>query len=209
MIEDAVEPQTDNMDAAIEQHIDVQEPSNDNEDSPHEKVMVPLHVVQKLRQKNKEMELELQWEKQRNTQSTPVPQEDDSSRYESATREDVNRSQKATMRMIEERMWIRSNPEKYEEINQSLKTFLKQRPHLARAIEDSPNRYEEAYTLMKALSPKQQQQLRKDVTQTVKKEAPNAPGGVPKAAALNEVADVMSMTDSEFAAWRQSKKRRR
>ncbi len=84
---------------------------------------------------------------------------------------------------------------------------MKQRPNLASAIDQATNRYEEAYTLMEALTPKQQQQL-KQSTQP-KKEAPNAPGGVPKAAAMNEAVDIMSMSDAEFSTWRQSKKKRR
>ena len=58
---------------------------------------------------------------------------------------------------------------------------------------------------MEALTPKQQAQLK---APQVRKEAPNAPGGVPKSAALNAAVDVMTMSDTEFAAWRQSKKRR-
>ena len=211
MNEDAVEPQAE----PIEQMIDHAEidtnvhEDNDQAERP-DKTMVPLSALQKVREKKKELELELQWERQRNAQIQAAaykPPEEDNSRYESATREDLNRSQEEAIRVIEERLWIKTNPEKYERLNQQLPEFLKQRPNLASAINLSPNRYEEAYALMDALTPKQQQQLTK--VSSPRKEAPNAPGGVPKAAALNEAVDIMGMSDSEFSAWRATKRKRR
>lgn len=201
----------------IEQIIDqVETDSNDqsvdvveHEEKKHAKTMIPLSVAQKLREQKKELELELQWERQRNAQaqqSSQQPKEEDNSRYESATKEDLNNSQNEAIRVIEERLWIKQNPEKYEKINEYLPQFLKQRPNLASAINSASNRYEEAFVLMEALSPKQQQQLRAAPTQ--KKDAPGAPTNAPKAAALNQSVDVMTMSDSEFDAWRQSKRRR-
>lgn len=211
-IEDAVEPQTAEpieqiMDQA-EADTNAQEGNDQTEQS--EKTMVPLSALQKLRDKKKELELELQWEKQRNAQqmqAPPKPAEDDNSRYESATREDLSRSQEEIVRIVEEKRWIKENPEKYERVNEFLPQFLKQRPNLASAINLAANRYEEAYELMDKLSPKQQQQIRQAAQP--KKQAPNAPGGVPKAAALSDAVDVMNMSDTEFAAWRTSKKKRR
>jgi hypothetical protein len=210
MNEEAVEPQAE----PIEQIMDQVDPVDSQPDSDQveslEKTMVPLSALQKVREKKKELELELQWERQRNAQAQAAaqqPPEEDNSRYESATREDLSRSQEEAIRVIEERLWIKTHPEKYEKVNEYLPQFLKQRPNLASAINQASNRYEEAYTLMEALTPKQQQQLAKPTP--VKKEAPNSPGGVPKAAALNEAVDLMGMSDSEFAAWRASKKKRR
>ena len=212
MKEEAVEPQAEPIEQIMDQHevdTNVQEDNEIGEPSQDKSPMIPLSVVQKLREKKKELELELQWERQRNAQSAQQkPPEEDNSRYESATREDLRNSQEEAIRVIEEKLWIRQNPEKYEKVNEYLPTFLKQRPNLASAINLASNRYEEAYTLMEALTPKQQQQLAKD-TKPHKKEAPNAPGGVPKAAVLNEAVDVMSMSDSEFVAWRKSKKKSR
>lgn len=213
MNEEAVEPQAEPIEQIMDQHeadTNVQE-GNDHVEQ-HEKTMVPLSALQKVREKKKELELELQWERQErqrlmNSHQAPKPPEDDNSRYESATREDLSKSQQEIVRIVEEKSWIKNNPEKYEKVNQYLPQFLKQRPNLASAIDQATNRYEEAYILMDALTPKQQQQL-KQASQP-KKEAPNAPGGVPKAAALNEAVDVMNMSDSEFYAWRQSKKKRR
>jgi hypothetical protein len=211
--EDAVEPQTaEPIEQIMDQHeadTNVQE-GDDQGEKAHEKTMVPLSALQKLREKKKELELELQWERQRNAQQAQAsqkPPEEDNSRYESATREDLSRSQEEAVRIIEEKLWIKQNPEKFEKVQEYLPQFLKQRPNLASAINLASNRYEEAYELMDKLTPKQQQQLAKP--QPPKKEAPNAPGGVPKAAALNETIDVMSMSDSEFAAWRSSQKKRR
>jgi hypothetical protein len=209
MSEDAVEPQ-ENLVEQVEQQdqVDV-----DHEQVAYEKTMVPLSALQKVREKKKEVELELQWERQQRQreQAAHKPAEEDNSRYESATKEDVQNSNAKIRKEIREEMWIEQNPEKYELINERLPSFLKQRPHLARAIEDSRNRYEEAYTLMEALTPRQQQQLKRDAgaPTLTKKEAPNSPGTIPKATAMNSAVDVMSMSDSEFASWRSSMKRKR
>lgn len=211
--EDAVEPQTQEPIEQILDDVQEQTPDDEIEPASQEKTMIPLSVAQKLREKKKELELELQWERQERqrlmqSQTVQTPKEDeDHSRYESATREDVLNAQEQAVRMIEERLWIKSNPEKYEKINAFLPQFLKQRPNLASAINSAQNRYEEAYTLMEALTPKQQQQIVKSAQP--KKEAPNSPAGVPKAASLNQAVDVMTMTDAEFTKWRQEQKRRR
>jgi len=218
MNEEAVEPQAEpieqildqpEVETPVENDIKVQEENEEGKTQP-KKTMIPLSVAQKLREQKRELELELQWERQRNAQAQATaqkPPEEDNSRFESATREDVTRSQEEAIRVIEERLWIKNNPEKYEKVNEYLPQFLKQRPNLASAINLASNRYEEAYTLMDALTPKQQQQLTKPIPP--KKEAPNAPGGIPKAAVMNDAVDIMNMSDTEFAAWRQSKKRRR
>lgn len=218
MDEEAVEPQLEPIDEIMEEAVSEYEEGFQPEAQENnvlverpEKTMVPLSVVQKLREKKKELELELQWERQRAKQTENLqktPPEDDGSRYESATKDDLNKSQEAVFRMFEEKSWIKNNPEKYEQVNQHLPKFLKQRPNLASAIDQASNRYEEAYLLMQALTPRQQQQLKNTVTQP-KKEAPNSPGGVPKAASLNQTVDVMNMSDSEFATWRNSQKKRR
>lgn len=214
--EEAVEPQLD-LDQVIEdaqeQVVEDQETAVEQHEEKPKKTMVPLSALQREREKKKELELELAYERRRIAEMQSKPPEDDSSRYESATRQDLmNKSaevQAQTIRAVEERMWIRQNPEKYARVTEELSTFLKQRPNLARAIDEAPNRYEEAYTLMDALSPKQQMQLKRDSTAQPKKQAPGSPGGVPKAAALNDAVDLMSMSDTEFAAWRKSKQKRR
>ncbi len=199
--EDTVEPQLDIV-QQIEQ--DVQEVQEEPQVEQSEK-QVPLSALQKERKKRQEVELELQWTKQQQQKPVEAPI-DDNSRYESATREDLSRAQDETIRALEEKMWIKNNPEKYEKINEYLPTFLKQRPNLASAINSASNRYEEAYELMDKLTPKQQEQIRKEAAP--KKQAPNAPTNAPKAAALNASVDVMNMSDQEFNAWRQQKKQR-
>lgn len=211
MDEDAVEPQEDAIAIMDQPEADTESEMHEEQNIAQEsKTQVPLSALQKERKKRQELELELQWERQRaerDRQAVQKPVEEDNSRFESATREDLDKKQLETVRMLEERLWIRSNPEKYEKINEFLPQFLKQRPNLASAIDSAPNRYEEAYTLMEALTPKQQQQIKSAAAP--KKEAPNAPTGIPKAAAMNQAIDVMSMSDSEFHQWRQSQKRRR
>lgn len=211
--EAAVDPQeAEPMDAIMEQHNaqhEAPEGNDQEQDARGERTMIPLSVAQKLRQQKRELELELQWERQRNSQNSPqAPQQEDTSRYESATREDLVKMQEQSIRIADERSWARQNPEKIEYVNENLQKFLKQRPHLAAAIDLAPNRYEEAFELMDKLSPKQKQ-LMKEPPKPVKKEAPNAPGSVPKAAALNEAIDYMKMSDAEFNAWRQEKRSRR
>lgn len=212
MLDEAVEHQIEQE--PIEQIVEAAQaeqnevPDSVEQEEPQKKTMIPLSVAQKLREQKRELELELQWEKQRNAQiqqQAQKPVEEDNSRYESATREEVARSQNETIRAVEERLWIKANPEKFEYINEHLPKFLKQRPNLTTAIELASNRYEEAFELMDKLTPKQKQQLVKP-TQSVKKDAPHSPNAVPKAAALNEAIDVMSMSDSEFMKWKQSKK---
>jgi len=214
MNEEAVEPQAEPIEHIVDQaqaDYSDQDDNGETERSGSQDTMVPLFVAQKLRDKNRELELRLQWEQQEREKLSSnavqkVP-EDDTSRYESATREDLNRSQAEIVRIVEEKRWIKDNPEKYELVNAQLTQFLKQRPNLTTAISQASNRYEEAYELMDKLTPKQQQQLARQATP--KKEAPNAPSGVPKAAAMNDALDVMNMSDSEFTAWRASKKRSR
>jgi hypothetical protein len=215
MEEEAVEPQSEPIGEIIDQAIPEQETPQEEAQTQEksDKTMIPLSVAQKLREKKRELELELQWERQERQrlmqmqQPSQKPVEDDNARYESATKEDLRSAQEEAIRAFEERQWIKQNPDLYEEVNEYLPQFLKQRPNLASAINQATNRYEEAYTLMKALSPKQQKELK--ASAPPKKEAPNAPTSVPKSAALNDAIDVMNMSDSEFAAWRASKRKRR
>lgn len=200
--EEAVEPQED-ISSEIEE-VQEQVEQEHVEEEP-KKTMVPLSVAQKLREQKRELELQLQWERQRSSNAPQPKEEDDETKYETATREDLGRSQQETVRILEERLWVKQNPEKFEIINQNLENFLKQRPNLASAINQASNRYEEAYLLMDALSPKEKKQLAKPPIP--KKEAPNAPGSVPRSAALNDAVDVMAMSDTEFAEWRKSKRR--
>lgn len=167
---------------------------------------VPLSALQKERRKRQEIEQELRWMKDREQQKAAPPPEPDESLYEAATKEDLGKAEQKIVRSVEEKIWIRQNQEKAQEVNEKLAEFLKQRPNLARAIEEAPNRYEEAWTLMDALSPKQKALLK---AAPIKKDAPGNPAAVPKAAALNQAVDVMNMSDSEFNAWRQSQRKRR
>lgn len=200
VIEQVLEVQEQEVEQDIEQVEVASEPKH-----------VPLSALQKERKKRQELEEELKWERrakelQMQQMAKPEP-EDDSSRYESATREDLVKAQNESIRIIEEKLWIKQNPEKYQKVNENLEQFLKQRPNLTQAIAAASNRYEEAFALMEALTPKQQTQLKQSAAP--KKVAPNAPTSVPKSAALNETVDVMSMSDAEFNKWRQSQKRRR
>jgi len=204
MTEETVEPQTEEIVDAVEQ-TSIESNENDSESS-ESRTQVPLSALQKERRRRQELEQELNWERKRQmAQQAPV--EEDNSRYESATKEDLSKTQRESIRIIEEKMWIKANPEKFEKINEHLTEFLKQRPNLTGAIESASNRYEEAYTLMEALTPKQQKQLK--TVAPPKKDAPNAPSSMPKATAMNQAVDFGSMSDEEFGKWKRSQIKRR
>ena len=166
---------------------------------------VPLSALQKERRKRQELELEIKWMKEQASKTAVQPEPDDT-RFESATREDLSKTREDIIRDVEERRWIKENPEHYEKVNELLPEFLKRRPNLATAIAAAPNRYEEAFELMDKLSPREQQKLR---SAPARKEAPGNPASVPKGAAMNQAVDVMSMDDKEFSAWRAAQKRSR
>lgn len=168
---------------------------------------VPLSALQKERRKRQEIEMELRWHKEQAQQrAVPAPEPDDT-RYEAATKEDLGKTQLQVIRAVEERTWIKQNPEKTEEVNEKLPEFLKQRPNLTAAIEAATNRYEEAWELMDKLTPKQKTALKTAVAP--KRDAPGSPSAVPKAAGLNQAVDIMGMTDPEYFAWRKAQQRKR
>jgi predicted acylesterase/phospholipase RssA len=195
----------------VEQQNDVSMPVEEQRDQ-----QVPLSALQKERRKRQEMEQELRMfrEHQLKMMQQPATQEEDESQYEPVTKADLKQQeakfkqlQAQTMRDAEEKTWIRQNPEKAEFINDRLTDFLKKRPNLAAAIEGATNRYEEAWELMDKLTPRQKAAL--TAPPAVKKATPGSPSGIPKAAAMNQAVDVMTMTDSEFASWRASQRKRR
>lgn len=191
------------VDQAIEQSAEDQ-PAPVQEAPQEERV--PLSALQKERRKRQEMEQELRWHKEQMMASRQPAPEPDETLYEAATKEDLGKAEQKIVRSVEERTWIRQNPDKVSDINEKLAEFLKQRPHLASAIENAPNRYEEAWELMDKLTPKQKAALR---PAPPRRDAPGNPAAIPKAAAMNQSLDVMSMSDSEFNAWRNSHRKRR
>lgn len=196
--QEAVPPETETElpnEAAAEQPQEAQE-------ADHEKTMVPLHVVQTERRKRQEAEQETKVLKEQQAKA-----EADDSRYESATKEDLSKSEEKTIRTMEERQWVKNNPELFKKINEELPEFLKLKPNLAIAIDQSTNRWEEAWELMSKLSPRHAQQPQP--VQKPKPQAPGSPSGVPKGAAMNETMDCMSMSDEEYFAWRDEKVGRR
>jgi len=103
MLDEAVEHQVEPIEQIVEaaQAEQNEVPESVEHEEPQKKTMIPLSVAQKLREQKRELELELQWERQRNAQiqqQAQKPVEEDSSRYESATREEVARSQNETIR---------------------------------------------------------------------------------------------------------------
>jgi len=178
-------------------------------EEPDKEQNVPLSALQKERRKRQDAESELKMyrEHQLKQMQGNNPQEEDESQYEPVTKAELSKYKDQMVRDVDEKTWIRQNPEKAEIINEKLAKFLKLRPNLAAAIEAAPNRYEEAWDLLDKLSPKQKAVL--NSSQATKKIAPNSPSGIPKAAAINQTVEFSSMTDKEFNAWRDSKRKRR
>lgn len=182
----------------------------DIEDS-HEETTVPLSALQKERKKRQEAEWKAQFlEDQQKKATVSNPETDDS--YESLTkgeyRQKESASQEQLIRTIEERQWMKNHADKIEIINERLPELLKVKPHLAYAIANSLNRYEEGWELLKAFDPGMRQSGVRTVPRNNNREAPGSPNNAPKAAALNEATDLSKMTDKEFNEWRASKKRR-
>lgn len=177
-------------------HEDVAE--HNTEDSQEEKT-VPLSALKKEKKRRQKLQEELETFK-----SKQQPQEEDYTKYESVTREELGQSKFEIQREIREEVWAETNPERANYVQEELEDFLKQRPNLAVALQGSGNRLKEAWELMSALQPKREKQK---VVQ--KQDAPRAPGTVPKSAGINETVDVMNMSDDEFKAWRNTKRRRR
>lgn len=208
MSAETVPVQNEVEEEAVEQAVEpVEQQADDPVQEQVKEEHVPLSALQKERRKRQDVEQELRWHKEQMMAKKPEPApEPDESLFEAATKEDLGKVKQQVVREVQERNWIKTNPEKVAEVNEKLAEFLKQRPNLAAAIEGAENRYEEAWELMDKLSPKQKAALRPAL---VKKDAPGNPAAMPKAAALNQAVDVMSMTDSEFNAWRQSQRKRR
>ncbi len=202
--------------AEVDHAAEQQEVAEAEQQEPVEETRVPVSVVQKERKKRQEAEARAQRAEveatfyREQTQRRQEPEVEDETKYESMTRgEYANERQKdrfETKRELAEEMWRESNPEKAREVDENLAEFLKQRPHLGAAINAVTNRYAEAYTLMRALAPRANEP---PVKKEVKKAAPGNPSGVPKAAGVNQAVDLMSMTDAEYRAWRESKRARR
>jgi len=171
---------------------------------------VPLSALQKERKKRQDWEqrakLYEQKEAMQMQEKTSSQSDENEDEYETATVAQVKSAEKKIIQTVTENLWCKEHPEKVTEVDEKLEEFLKQKPHLKYAIEAAPNRYEEAWTLLNALTPRQKAALKPNVG--VKKPAPNSPSAVPKATGVNQVVDVMNMTDAEFSKWRASKIKR-
>jgi len=163
-----------------------------------EETMVPISALKKERKKRQQIQQELE---KRASQQKPV--EEDYSRYESVTKEELGKNNFELKREVREEDWSKNFPDRATQLEENLEEFLQQRPNLALAIQGSSNRLQEAWELMEALRPKKTQVKRQN------QDVPKAPGTVPKSAALNNAIDLMSMSDSEFRDWRKGKARSR
>lgn len=186
---------------------EVVEEATEEVQEEREEEKVPLSALQKERRKRQDAEARYRiYEEMQAKQSQQAQPQDEDDLYEAVTKADLGKHEKQVLRTVEEKSWIKQNPERAQEVNDNLSEFLKQKPNLAPAIEGATNRYEEAWTLMNALSPKQKAALK---PQAARKVAPGSPTAMPKAAGMNQSVDVMNMSDEEFANWRKGQRRAR
>ena len=200
------EPQEQEIASQVEQVEESQEVAGNSDQSEsaeqNDTRTVPLTALQKSRKKAQMLQEERDYYRNLAEQ----PQKEDDSKYETATREDLANTRKETFRDFTEHTWANENPEKTVFVETELEEFLRARPHLGPALQNAPNRLQEAYELLTALSPKQRE---KTSQQPARKDVPGSPGGVPKAASMNQGVDVMNMSDTEFREWRNTKRKRR
>ena len=206
-VQEAVEP-TEQEVQPVEQEIEQVE---------REVKQVPLSSLQKERKKRQEAEERIKRYEETFLAKQKVEEEavDDETKYNNVTEYDLNKKLEVKtaqdkaeiLRAVEEKLWIKSNPEKAQLVNEGLTDFLKTRPNLSSAVGGASNRYEEAWEFMDKLSPKKRASVSKEPKP--KQHSPEAVGSVPKIAAMNQAVDVMSMSTPEYLAWRKSMKRRR
>ena len=169
-----------------------------------EEKMVPLSSLTKERKKRQEYERENQILREYQLRQAQQ-QEPDYSQDEPINKKELQETMIQFAKTTREEAWKSSNPDKLEIIDEHLEDLLKQRPHLAAALHSSPNRYEEAWELLKGyVQPKTT-----SLPPKKKVEAPNSPASISKSAAMNEAVDIMKMTDNEFNAWRLAKRKHR
>lgn len=200
------------------QEVDSQSDGSQGETEEQEIKTVPLRAVQKERKKRQEAEALAQRAQIENEylrsqfNKNKLAEEEDESIYESATRKEmkdtVSQTREEVLRDVREEAWSENNPEKADYVNENLANFLKQRPNLVSAVQNSKNRYKEAYELMSALSPKQQQQMTSPAKQK-RIQSPGSPNSVPKSAGVDQVVNLMAMSDSEYNEWRKGQRKRK
>lgn len=200
----------------VDEIVDVPNGSEGYEDSEgDEQKTVPLRAVQKERRKRQEAEaeshrraVELEFYKSQLNKTETV--QEDESEYETASRKELRDTASQTgenvKRDLREEIWAETYEAKAEWVDANLANFLKQRPNLTTAINGSKNRYKEAYELMTALSPKEQARL---TEKPKRKDAPNTPNSIPKAAGVNQAMNLMDMSDSDFNEWRKTQRKKR
>jgi hypothetical protein len=203
----AVEDKAEAQETPV-QEVQSQEEQPQEAKQVQEEKTVPLSALQKERRKRQEAEEENKaYREAQLKQMQSQPQEEDESKYDPVTKGDMGKHELAIIQAVEEKRWIKENPEKAAIVNERLKDFLKERPNLTTAISTATNRYEEAFEFLDKLTPSREPVEKKQVKQ--EREAPGSPSGVSKAAGLAQSANLMGMDDSEFLAWRKSKSRGR
>jgi len=182
-----------------------------SDESRNESVPLKTFIKQKKRGQELEAQNRMLQEQmaQLMNQRQQAPQEDDS-RYETLTKGDYdsqrNIDKEEIKRDVREEEWKERNAREAIYVDEHLQELLEEKPHLAYAIANSKNRYQEAWDQLKGHGKVQTAEKREPVKEI---EAPASPASRPKSAGVNQTIDVMGMTDKEFNEWRRKQIKRR
>jgi len=212
----SAETPTAELEPVVTQEV-TQEEANIPEVQQEEEVQqVPLKTLQKERRKRQDLEAKTKLlEEQMTKLMTQGRQEpvDDSARYETVTRGDLDNQRSVDkaeiIRTVREEEWKEKNTQHAAYIDEHLQDLLDEKPHLAYAISNSKNRYQEAWDQLRGhgkLPVTREEEKREPIKRAV---APNSPANVSKSAGVSQTVDVMNMNDREFAEWRSKQIKRR
>ena len=208
--EEVKEPQEELIQENVQEESQIEEESTVVEPVAEEvqEKQVPLSALVKERRKRQEIEQENKAYRDLNIKKLrdEVDPVDEESQYEPVTKADFEKQKFGMLQAVEENLWIKSNPEKAQIVNEKLTDFLNTKPHLKGALNQCVNRYEEAWDWLERYTDKPKAAIKQA---PVKRESPGSPSAVPKGAGLNQSIDVMSMNDKDFNAWRSSQRKRR
>ena len=166
---------------------------------------VPLAALKAERKKRQEAEYQAQWmqkqleDAQRISQQKPVEDDGD----DLLTKADYSKMTQAQLaefkRQTLEESFLSQNPDLVDAIETDLPEILKKKPWLAHAINNSSNRYQTAYEVIKDYKPKGENVKRKIAANS---EKPGSPATVGKSGQVSK--DYTKMSQDEFREYRRS-----
>jgi hypothetical protein len=188
----------------------VQQESQAQEAQTQEEKQVPLKALQAERRKRQEAEYQAKWmqEQLQSAQSNPKANNAEDDGDELLTKSDFTKMSQSQLvefkRQTLEESFISQHPDAMDTIETELPEILKKKPWLAHAINNSPNRYQTAYEVIKDYRPKTEN-VRQRIAENAEK--PGSPAGVGKGGSISK--DYSKMSNSEFREYRQSLRNKR